>query len=61
MGMLYATTDFITDSDEFFPDDDFFPDISSLYDDIGDNAGNASGYCSIAPYVILIFLVEITM
>ncbi|KAK1691935.1 hypothetical protein QYE76_008632 [Lolium multiflorum] len=44
-----ATTDFITDVDEFFPDDDFFPDISSLYDDIGDNTGNANGSSSTVP------------
>jgi hypothetical protein len=56
-----ATTDFITDVDEFFPDDDFFPDISSLYDDIGDNTGNANGSSSTVPYVLLILLVEIMM
>ncbi|KAK1618488.1 hypothetical protein QYE76_024005 [Lolium multiflorum] len=35
---ISATTDFITDFDDHFPDEDFFPDISSLYlDDMAEN------------------------
>ncbi|KAK1683078.1 hypothetical protein QYE76_043926 [Lolium multiflorum] len=44
---------FITDLDEFFPDEDFFPDISSLYDNMGDNTGNTNGSSSVVSYVIL--------
>jgi hypothetical protein len=56
-----ATTDLITNANEFFPDDDFFPDISSLYDDIGNNNDNANGSSSDVPYVLLNLLVEIMM
>jgi hypothetical protein len=56
-----ATADFITDVDEFFPDDDFFPDISNLYDDMCDNTGNTNESSSAIPYVLLILLVEIMM
>jgi hypothetical protein len=50
---------FIMESDELFRDEDFFPDISSLYDDMGDNNGNVNGSTSAVPYVLLILLLEI--
>jgi hypothetical protein len=56
-----ATTDHIMDADEFFLNDDFFPNISSLYDDMGDNTDNANVSSSAVPYVLLILLVEIMM
>jgi hypothetical protein len=45
--------------DEFFPNDDFFPDISSLYDDMGDNNDNVNGTTSASLYVLLILLLNI--
>jgi hypothetical protein len=38
----------MTDSDEFFPNEDFFPAISNLYNDMGDNTGNANKSSSTA-------------
>jgi hypothetical protein len=35
--------------------------LSSLYDDMGDNNGNANGSSSVVPYVLLILLVETMM
>jgi hypothetical protein len=62
-GAHCATTgfNFITDFDEFFPDEDFSPYIGILYDDIDDNTGNANRSCSTVPYVLLIVLVDIMM
>jgi hypothetical protein len=52
---FFATTDFIMDMDEFFPD------ISNLYDDMGNNTGNANGSSTVVPYFRIILLVEIMM
>jgi hypothetical protein len=49
------------DADEIFANGDFFPDLSSLYDDMGDNTDNANEYSSTVPYVVLILLVETMM
>jgi hypothetical protein len=57
--VLRATTGlfFTTDADDFFPDEDFFPDISSLYDNMGDNSGipivNANANMGSSSYVFL--------
>ena len=63
-----ATTDGITSTDHYFPDEDFFPDLSSLYidamaDDTGVNANlnpnlNANPIPPPAPYVICSYLVQ---
>jgi hypothetical protein len=48
------------DADDFFPYKDFFPDISSLYDNMGDNGGipnvNANMGSSFALYVFVIIV-----
>jgi hypothetical protein len=41
------------DSDKVHPDEEFFPDISSLYDDMDNNTGNANGSSSVISYVML--------
>jgi hypothetical protein len=48
-----VTTGFIviTDSKEFFPNENFFPEISSLYDNVGDNIGNTNQSSSDVSYV----------
>jgi hypothetical protein len=50
---------FTTDANDFFLDEDFFPDISSHYDNMGDNGGipnvnsNANMGFFFAPYVFM--------
>jgi hypothetical protein len=39
--------------DDFFPDDNFFPDINIMYDNMGDNIGNANKSSCVVPYAIL--------
>jgi hypothetical protein len=59
-GALRATTGlfYTTDTDDFFPDEDFFPDISSLYENMGDNGDipNANMGSSSSLYVFLFII-----
>ncbi|KAK1664278.1 hypothetical protein QYE76_052437 [Lolium multiflorum] len=41
-----ATTGFIMDADDTFPNDDFFPDFEDLFDDMGDNTNNGHAVAS---------------
>ena len=47
-----ATTGFITDANDTFPNDDFFPDIDDLFDDMGDNTNNGHASASVQ-YVLI--------
>jgi hypothetical protein len=64
-----VTTGFIliTDADDIFPDEDFLPDISSLFDNMGDNKGtpnvnaNTNMGSSSAPYVSLLLIIDFVL
>ncbi|KAK1693382.1 hypothetical protein QYE76_010079 [Lolium multiflorum] len=49
-----ATTGFITDADDTFPNDDFSPDVDDLFDDMGDNANNGHAAASASVQYVLI-------
>jgi hypothetical protein len=53
-----ATTDFITDADDVFPDDDFFPDVDDLFDNIGNGHATAPAptqYVLLSPVFMFMF------
>ena len=62
--MLRATTGFfITDFDDYFPDDDFFPDVDSLLDDMAgeDTDPKSSATAAAVPFVFFSFLFQVLL